>query len=134
MPEVGLEPTHPLRIRDFESRASANSATPAGVGNRPALLRVRRRLGRVASVGTCSMCRMSFNERQSSVDGGNGAQRTDEGDVLGRNLLIRTSGPQRFQHQTLLQQRCDLLCHVVPAACIATDSGRASRKAKTRMA
>jgi hypothetical protein len=30
VPEEGIEPTHPLRIRDFESRASASSATPAG--------------------------------------------------------------------------------------------------------
>ena len=30
IPEVGLEPTRPKRAPDFESGASANSATPAG--------------------------------------------------------------------------------------------------------
>lgn len=38
IPVVGVEPTRPQRTRDFESRASANSATPAykisGGGNR----------------------------------------------------------------------------------------------------
>lgn len=29
VPKVGLEPTHPYRIRDFESRASANFTTSA---------------------------------------------------------------------------------------------------------
>ena len=29
MPEAGIEPARPKRARDFKSRASANSATPA---------------------------------------------------------------------------------------------------------
>ena len=31
VPEEGVEPTLPIRERDFESRASASSATPAWV-------------------------------------------------------------------------------------------------------
>jgi hypothetical protein len=32
VPEEGVEPTLPIRERDFESRASASSATPASGG------------------------------------------------------------------------------------------------------
>ncbi len=40
VPEVGLEPTLPKREPDFESGASANSATPAAFGNSNALCSV----------------------------------------------------------------------------------------------
>ena len=45
VPEVGLEPTRPLRTPDFESGASANSATLAGTwfAKNPRFYESRRR-------------------------------------------------------------------------------------------
>ena len=52
LPEVGLEPTLPKRETDFESVASANSATPATCGHHP---RFRHRLPPVyQSVNACA--------------------------------------------------------------------------------
>ena len=48
MPKVGIEPTYP-RVHDFESCASAYSATPAGeksIPNRPPRVKQRRALAR----------------------------------------------------------------------------------------
>ena len=46
VPKVGLEPTLP-KERDFESRASASSATSAGVGS------IAKRMGRVKAQAAC---------------------------------------------------------------------------------
>ena len=71
VPEVGLEPTLPLREPDFESGASANSATPAeasGILPKPQCRSrdrsIRRPVGRGAGRDGFKLERGSFKKRK----------------------------------------------------------------------